>query len=79
MQKKPAEETTEIQCGDCGMIVTVTEYHPFAACLMYKTCHDSGIVRVNLINVVQYGIQSAFKTMGILVGSVLKTKEDGGG
>lgn len=36
-------------CQDCGMVVrTPTEYHPYAACLMFKACHDGDTVRANL-------------------------------
>jgi len=35
-------------CGTCGMPCTPGEYHPYAACLMFKACHDSETVRANL-------------------------------
>jgi len=35
-------------CGECGMSVQRQEYHPFAACLMFKACHDGTTVRANL-------------------------------
>lgn len=35
-------------CGHCGMLCTPTEYHPYAACLMFKACHNSETVRANL-------------------------------
>jgi hypothetical protein len=35
-------------CGECGMLCEPSEYHPFAACLMFKGCHDSATVRKNL-------------------------------
>lgn len=35
-------------CTECGMRVRLGEYHPFAACLMFKGCHNSAIVRANL-------------------------------
>lgn len=35
-------------CADCGMYVYAGEYHPYAACLMFKACHDSATVRTNL-------------------------------
>lgn len=38
-------------CLDCGMWCTPGEYHPFAACLMFRACNDSGMVRANLPNV----------------------------
>jgi len=35
-------------CADCGMIVKENEYHPYAACLMFKGCKDGKVVRANL-------------------------------
>ncbi len=38
-------------CRECGMPCFALEYHPYAACLMFKACHDSGTVRANLASV----------------------------
>jgi hypothetical protein len=35
-------------CATCGMPVTHREYHPYGACLMFKQCNDSQVVRENL-------------------------------
>lgn len=35
-------------CQDCGMVCEPTEFHPFAACLMFKACHNGGLVRDSL-------------------------------
>lgn len=35
-------------CAECGMHCSVGEYHPYAACLMFKACHNSETVRANL-------------------------------
>lgn len=35
-------------CSTCGMPCTPGEYHPYAACLMFKACLDSETVRANL-------------------------------
>jgi len=35
-------------CGTCGMPCTPGEYHPYAACLMFRACHNSETVRANL-------------------------------
>ncbi len=35
-------------CQECGMPCAFDEYHPFAACLMFKACHNSETVRANL-------------------------------
>lgn len=37
-----------LPCGECGMPCAPGEYHPYAACLMFKACHNSGTVRSNL-------------------------------
>lgn len=47
-------------CSECGMILHSTdEYHPYAACLMFKQCQDSVIVRANLEAVKQAGYRAA--------------------
>jgi hypothetical protein len=35
-------------CTECGMCCKPGEFHPFAACLMFKACHDGDVVRANL-------------------------------
>jgi len=42
------------ECKECGMVVSAGEYHPFAACLMFKGCNDSAVVRANLNAVKAY-------------------------
>lgn len=37
-----------LPCAECGMPCRAGEYHPFAACLMFKACHNSETVRANL-------------------------------
>ena len=37
-----------VACGECGMPCEPAEYHPYAACLMFKGCHNSATVRANL-------------------------------
>ncbi|WP_156962428.1 hypothetical protein [Salinisphaera hydrothermalis] len=40
------------QCQECGMTLRKPgEYHPFAACLMFKACGDSDTVRASLSDV----------------------------
>lgn len=41
-------DTTLAPCGECGMPCTRAEYHPYAACLMFKACQNSDTVRANL-------------------------------
>ena len=43
------------RCAECGMHVRANEYHPFAACLMFKACHDSDTVRASLVAVQEHG------------------------
>lgn len=38
----------ETACAECGMNVRLGEYHPYAACLMFKGCRNSETVRKNL-------------------------------
>ena len=53
------EELPKMQiCSECGMPVEkATTYHPYAACLMFKACHDSAVVQAALDAVVFYGYQ----------------------
>lgn len=41
-------------CQECQMAVDETEYHPYAACLMYSACMDAGRVRDNLNAVIAW-------------------------
>lgn len=43
-----------MKCAECNMTVFAGEYHPFAACLMYKGCGDEKQVRDNLNAVKDY-------------------------
>lgn len=40
-------------CAECGMPVKAGEYHPYAACLMFKACQNSDTVRGNLTDVME--------------------------
>ncbi len=42
-------------CTECGMMVGKVEYHPYAACLMFKASKSATIVRDNLTAVIRYG------------------------
>lgn len=42
-------------CAECGMPVTPNEYHPYAACLMFRGCRDAAVVRANLTAVQGHG------------------------
>lgn len=43
------------KCPNCGMPLLEEDYHPYAACLMFKTCGDADVVRANLAETVDYG------------------------
>jgi hypothetical protein len=47
------------ECKECGMLVEPGEYHPYAACLMFKACGDSSVVRANLVAVLAEGYERA--------------------
>lgn len=49
-------------CGCCGMPCTAEEYHPYAACLMYKACRNSIEVTANLKAVLAHGKSSVEPT-----------------
>lgn len=37
-----------VTCVECGMAVRLHEYHPFAACVLFKAFRDGDRVRLNL-------------------------------
>ena len=45
------------KCQECGMECEPKEYHPYAACLMFKQTGSKAQVRGNLNAVVEYGKQ----------------------
>lgn len=47
-QQWPDPDFDAKPCTECGMPCDPGEYHPFAACLMFKACHSSDTVRANL-------------------------------
>jgi hypothetical protein len=47
------------ECKECGMLVEPGEYHPYAACLMFKACGDASVVRANLVAVLAEGYERA--------------------
>ena len=46
-------------CQECRMVVEAGEYHPYAACLMFKECSDGGEVMENLEAVMRKGAEKA--------------------
>lgn len=56
----PIEPHTDTMlCAECGMCIAPMEYHPYAACLMFKGCHDAITVRANRDALVAHGYQMA--------------------
>jgi hypothetical protein len=46
-------------CSACGMLVGLhRNYHPHAACLMFRECHNGNTVDANLRAVVEYGMRA---------------------
>lgn len=46
-------------CSACGMLVGLhRNYHPHAACLMFRGCHNGNTVDANLRAVVEYGMKA---------------------
>ena len=47
-------------CAECGMIISRRgEYHPYAACLIFKACGSGSETRANLSRVVDYGMRTS--------------------
>ena len=47
-------------CAECGMhTLTPREYHPYAACFMFKAGMKTADVRANLNAIMEYGAQHA--------------------
>ncbi|NBI44939.1 hypothetical protein [Burkholderia sp. ISTR5] len=46
-------------CAECGMPCASGEYHPHAACLMFKGCHDSTTVRAGLAAIREHALSAS--------------------
>ncbi|WP_257835276.1 hypothetical protein [Burkholderia glumae] len=46
-------------CAECGMPCAPGEYHPHAACLMFKGCHDSMMVRAGLAAIREHALAAS--------------------
>jgi hypothetical protein len=64
---------SELTCNDCGMTVETGEYHPFAACLMYKGCYnkDTVIANLNAITLTHIPISKAVWVVNSLPSSII--------
>lgn len=60
----------EMECLECGMLTRLGEYHPYAACLMFRACRDSALVREHLYAAVTHAREpvSADEVCGIFEG-----------
>ena len=49
------------RCPGCGMPLglpnEVAQYHPYAACLMFKDCRNAATVRANLESILRHGME----------------------
>lgn len=62
----PSEKKVRCElCAECGMPVFSGEYHPYAACLMFRTCKDSEVVARNLEAVLEHGRLGVKKRLGL--------------
>lgn len=41
--------------AECGMTVNQGEYHPYAACLMFKACGNSNVVEASMDAIMKEG------------------------
>jgi len=65
-------------CGDCGMPCASSEYHPYAACLMFKHCRNSETVRANLQAVRQQGrVAGLRECLDMLEGEIARDRDSG--
>ena len=55
-----------VRCAECGMETKPGEYHPYAACLMFKASHSSDVVRANLGAVIEHGEKRAEYVIDLL-------------
>lgn len=49
-----APSDAETPCGECGMPTRRGEFHPYIACLAFKSCQSSKVVRENLDAIAEY-------------------------
>jgi hypothetical protein len=55
-KRKQEQPMTNPSCDHCGMpLKNWSDYHPYAACLMFEACHNSETVEANLLAVLAYG------------------------
>jgi len=65
-------------CGDCGMVINPSDYHPFAACLMFKQTRNKKYVDSNLNSVIEYGKAKNQAEITRLTAEVAELKSESG-
>lgn len=53
------------ECKECGMHIETNEFHPYLACLAFKGCHDSEVVRANMSAIRNSGIEYCARVLDI--------------
>ena len=66
--------SNETPCACCGMVCTPGEYHPYAACLMFKACHNGNTVRANLEAVLSHARAGASVETSVAPSGIFKRK-----
>jgi len=61
----PAAMSERRRCAECGMqLVSPNEYHPYAACAMYRQEKDAHAVRMNIKAILEHGKATSEKNDG---------------
>lgn len=65
-------------CRECGMPCEPNEYHPYAACLMFRGCLDSSVVRGNLfpMKAERDALQSRLDAVAALAGELFAKADE---
>jgi hypothetical protein len=52
------------KCAECHMLVSPSEYHPYAACVLYKQLGQADKVKSCLDSIIEYATRSQLKDGG---------------
>jgi hypothetical protein len=55
----PDNASAAQHCTQCGMACSPSEYHPYAACLMFMACKNGDTVRASLEAVKEHALAAA--------------------
>lgn len=58
-------------CAECGMPCRAGEYHPYSACLMFKSCHNGDTVRASLQDVLDHAARRTTPDREAIIDSIL--------